>query len=398
MKVIFITNVLPMKKVDELKLSTAGPKFSLSICKEFNRLLGNDNFDIVSLSRNDPSKKIGGDKLWEDRKYYRLKSVRYPIITHLIQGCDFVAYLFKRIKPNKLEKRAVLLLNSPAHISIPLVILKKICRLKIFSITIDTPFTRENSFKGLSGFYNKCYFKAGHLSLKAFNGILVHNKEALERLKLRIPYFVFLPGYDEDLYKDLYCYHRNNSQPKKRESEKRKLAYAGTFISFNGISELLEAFVSLDKDLYELHFYGYGPLERKIREYCSVYPNIIFHGRIDNMRLLEELKNMDLLINPRLTDNRIKYFTFPSKIVEYILTGKPVLTTRFYTMPPEYLNFVHIITEENPTGIKDAIQNVFKFSEEQLQKKCERGIDFVKKHQNYKSIVAQMYNFISSVP
>ena len=387
MKMLFIANIEPMEIIDKLKLSVAGTKFVLSICKEFDKLLGSNNFDIVSWSRNKAAEKLCGDKIWGDKKYFRVKSARYPILLHIIQGLHFVEYLLKWTNLNKSEKKVIVLLNSPAHIAIPLVILKNILNLKIFSITIDTPFTKDNSFNGVLGLYNKLYFKAGHLALKGFTGILVLNKNAVDCLKLRIPYFVFLIGYDEDTH--------INSKAEKKQSEKRKLAYAGTFTYSKGTSQLLEAFVLLG-DSYELHMYGYGTLEEEIKKYSHKYTNIILHGRVDYNILLEGLKNMDLLISPSLTCDYVKSFSFPSKIVEYILTGRPVLTTIFPNLPPEYLNFVHLIEEETPIGIKKSIEKVFNYTQDELQEKCIRGVKFVTSNQNYKVTIEQMYDFINS--
>ena len=125
-----------------------------------------------------------------------------------------------------------------------------------------------------------------------------------------------------------------------------------------------------------------------------MYTGIIFHGRLENNILFERIKDMDLLINPRLIDSKIKYFTFPSKIVEYILSGRPVLTTRFATLPGEYKKFVYFIDELTPMGIKTSIENVFNCSEEKIFNNCQRGLEFVRNHQDYRSIVKKMYQFI----
>lgn len=55
-----------------------------------------------------------------------------------------------------------------------------------------------------------------------------------------------------------------------------KIVYAGTLIYYNGITEMLNAFADLG-EVYQLHIYGYGPLENSVIKMAKTYSNIIYH-------------------------------------------------------------------------------------------------------------------------
>ena len=84
-KVVFISNILPTKIVDELKLSVAGKKFELSILKELNEIVGNENLNIVSISFEGKNMNVRevDDFLWEGKRYKHIKRIKYPILTEI---------------------------------------------------------------------------------------------------------------------------------------------------------------------------------------------------------------------------------------------------------------------------------------------------------------------------
>ena len=85
-------------------------------------------------------------------------------------------------------------------------------------------------------------------------------------------------------------------------------------------------------------------------------------------------KEMDatLLVNPRPTDEEYVKYSFPSKTMEYMASGTPVLTTRLPGMPAEYYPYVDFIDEETPEGIARALKRVLSRSEGEL---FSRGMD-----------------------
>src|SRR5690606_3746033 len=154
--------------------------------------------------------------------------------------------------------------------------------------------------------------------LKHFDGIIVLNKTVPIALKLKIPHLISRVGYSEDLVLGGARNEINQKIPVIK-----KVLFAGTLVNYNGIEELVEGFINTNRLDLELHIYGYGPLENFVKKSSAINTNIIFHGSVDNTALIGFMENADLLVNPRLTHNSVNDFGFPSKLIEYILSGTP---------------------------------------------------------------------------
>lgn len=89
-----------------------------------------------------------------------------------------------------------------------------------------------------------------------------------------------------------------------------------------------------------------------------------------------------LLINPRPTNEEYVKYSFPSKTMEYMASGTPVLTTRLPGMPKEYYPYVNFIEEETPQGMARALSSVLSRSEEALRQQGLAARRFVLEERN----------------
>ena len=72
------------------------------------------------------------------------------------------------------------------------------------------------------------------------------------------------------------------------------------------------------------------------------------------------------MVNPRPTHEEFVKYSFPSKTMEYMASGTPVLTTRLPGMPKEYYPYVDFIEEESAGGIAAALKKVLSHSDAEL--------------------------------
>jgi glycosyltransferase involved in cell wall biosynthesis len=93
--------------------------------------------------------------------------------------------------------------------------------------------------------------------------------------------------------------------------------------------------------------------------------------RANEYVLKEQLKAI-LLINPRPIGEDFTKYSFPSKNMEYMASGTPVLTTLLPGMPVEYHDHVFLIKSDNLLGIKEALIRVLSQDRLSLHK---RGIN-----------------------
>ena len=91
-----------------------------------------------------------------------------------------------------------------------------------------------------------------------------------------------------------------------------------------------------------------------------------------NDEVVQAEMDADLLINPRPTHEEFTKYSFPSKNMEYMASGTPVLTTNLPGMPEEYKPYVYLIEDESVEGFAQAIRITFEIARNERDKK---GID-----------------------
>lgn len=171
--------------------------------------------------------------------------------------------------------------------------------------------------------------------------------EAMKDLFAPKPYAViegFLPQCKYD-----YSYRR---VPKT-------ILYTGSLNRAFGIEALLEAFALIpDKDA-QLWICGSGDMERNIKEVAQKDNRIVFKGFLSKSEVTELQTQCDVLINPRTAKGEYTQYSFPSKTMEYLLSGSKVVMYRLPGVPEEYCRYIKLICGLNPSAIADAVVDAF---------------------------------------
>lgn len=136
------------------------------------------------------------------------------------------------------------------------------------------------------------------------------------------------------------------------------IVYAGGLSKAYGIDRLVDAVVGMEALPIRIKFFGRGDQELRIKELADTDPRFQYGGFVGNDQLVPELRSADLLVNPRPTHEFFALMSFPSKLIEYLAMGRPVLTTRIASIPEDYDAHFFYIDDESPDGIRRAILSV----------------------------------------
>ena len=145
--------------------------------------------------------------------------------------------------------------------------------------------------------------------------------------------------------------------------------YAGGLDEKYGLRLLVEGFLHAKVADSELHVYGDGPFSAQMKEYDCLYPNVFYMGIQPNGIIVKKEQEATLLVNPRPTTEAFTKFSFPSKNMEYMLSGTPVLTTKLPGMPEEYYPYVFLFEDETVSGYAVKIHEVLCKPEDELRNK-----------------------------
>lgn len=154
------------------------------------------------------------------------------------------------------------------------------------------------------------------------------------------------------------------------------IIYSGsTHLKF-GIKSLLETFVLIKQNNYKLFIFGGGTGEDLIRKYSKIDNRIVYMGFLEREKVLNFYKNATIFVNPRTAEGEYTKYSFPSKTLEYMLSGKPVLMHRLRGIPDEYDGFLKYFKGSDVESMAEDIMEI-----------CElpKGIrnDFGKKARNF---------------
>lgn len=165
-------------------------------------------------------------------------------------------------------------------------------------------------------------------------------------------------------------------------AEKRCVIYAGSLMKIYGIDTLCMAFIKYAKPNEELHIYGIGDYEDELRVLCQVNDNIFYHGNRQNIEIVQAELDASLLVNPRPAKGEYTKYSFPSKTLEYMVSGTPVLSSRLAGIPPEYGNYIFYFEENTVDCLGRKIRELLDLSPQMLREKGEKARVFALKEKN----------------
>ncbi|MBQ3413197.1 MAG: glycosyltransferase [Oscillospiraceae bacterium] len=174
----------------------------------------------------------------------------------------------------------------------------------------------------------------------------------------------------------------------------RKCMYAGLLDTRYGVKAMVDGFLLAKVPNVELHIYGKGPYVDELKEIANSHRDVIYHGVVMNDEVVSSELEASLLINPRPTNEEFTKYSFPSKNMEYMASGTPVLTTKLPGMPEDYYPYVFLIEDESEEGMAKAYRDILGKTDEELSQKGKQAKQFVLTKKNN---VAQAKKVISLI-
>lgn len=155
------------------------------------------------------------------------------------------------------------------------------------------------------------------------------------------------------------------NSPSKSENKKICMM-AGLLEDEFGVGFLIDSFKKADVDNAELIFYGKGTSVDRILEENKKDERIKYAGELTNAEVLEKEKAATLLINPRPPLGEWTAYSFPSKNIEYISSGTPLVAFKLAGIPDEYNDYYYRIPEYKVDSFADLLKNLLNKSDEEL--------------------------------
>lgn len=159
--------------------------------------------------------------------------------------------------------------------------------------------------------------------------------------------------------------------------KKKNILYAGGVSRLYGLDKLVDAFIKLNKNDYELHIYGNGDYVDTLKDICRKYSNVKYYGVLKNVEIIQRERDAYLLANPRPTNDLYTIYSFPSKTLEYMASATPFITTKLKCIPVEYDKYLNYFKCDDVNSIKESLETIINMPYDVLKTKAIEGYYFV---------------------
>ena len=178
------------------------------------------------------------------------------------------------------------------------------------------------------------------------------------------------------------------------ENVKPYFFFGGALMQRYGIYNLIDAFKELNNSSIDLYICGHHGDKAKIKDEIKGNNNIKFLGLLPMNKVLEYEYNAIASINPRPFSEDLDRFSIPSKTLEYMSMGRPVISVRNTILMEKFPNDVIWAQSSNKENLIKAMKAVLSMTEVERENMGEETKNRVLKLYSLQSISDNIQNFL----
>ncbi|WP_375429865.1 glycosyltransferase [uncultured Friedmanniella sp.] len=162
-----------------------------------------------------------------------------------------------------------------------------------------------------------------------------------------------------------------------RSDEKAPLlVYAGGLSRSYGVDLLVDA-VLARADGTRLQLYGRGELSDWLDEVARKEPRVLPVQFVPREEVALGYAAADVLVQPRPVNQDFVPYSFPSKLIEFLASGVPVLSTRLPGIPADYEAHLDWIEDDSAAGVNAALDALLAVPADQRRLRAQEAARFV---------------------
>ncbi len=289
------------------------------------------------------------------------------------------------------SRRNILVYNSLAYVAFPARVAAWLTRSRLVLILADVPLPRHE-FSLLHELEDWAELRL----IRHADAIVALTEQAAQNLGCGKPYLIIEGGWSPS---GVASESAEDTDPHEQGSwmDPRRVVFAGTLNAVSGIELAIAAATGSHQDHFTLHIFGSGPLQSIVDAASAQHPDqITYHGRVSHEVVYHAEVSAGVLVCPRLPDGYITRYTFPSKLVEYMAAGVPVVVNRLEGLPKEYLPYVNIPEDTTPASWAELICEIVTDRTGGYQSRARRASVFIKTQRNWDVQVTKLAAFLGS--
>ena len=276
------------------------------------------------------------DITYYDMPYINLPGIKYvtKCISYLCIGGVLLLKFSDRIRD-----AFVYSMHTPYLLLCPIIGSKEI---RTTMIVPDLPLFMDTRLyeKKVKSFLKTLDFSLQKKLIKKVKNYILISKYMKAELEIKSQNCLIVEGLVKE--QESYAINKYFKKYPKKENVK-VVTYTGALNERYGIPMLINIFSKITD--VELWLFGIGDYVEKITEAAIEYPNIKYYGSKNNEEIMYVQSISDLLVNPRSADEEYTKYSFPSKTIEYMLSGTPILCEKLLGIPDDYDVFLNYVDE-----------------------------------------------------
>jgi glycosyltransferase involved in cell wall biosynthesis len=396
-RILFVGGVLEESECAANPIcNTAGNKFQLNFIASLGAAAGSpiDVMSFMPAAMFPRGRQIlyGADRhaLRAGQQASYIRYVNLPVVKQATQALSILAGVLAWQWKHRAERRVVILYNVFAPHALPVLAARMLAGGRAVVLVADTPHDFYG-FGGLWGVLERIDMFLQIRSIARFDGQISLTEMIVADFAPAVPAIVVEGGVDEDEV----C--SDASGVVDDDEDIRSVLFSGTLNEINGTRLMLDAFALIDDQRYRLRVFGRGPLEDLVAEAAKRDSRIEYLGFQPNREIMREQRRATVLLNPRPSRQRITRYTFPSKVLEYMLSARPVITTPLPGIPSDYSRHLFLATDETSQGLATTICDVCSRPDEELGAFGDAARTFVLTKKTWRRQGERVFEFVSGL-
>lgn len=177
----------------------------------------------------------------------------------------------------------------------------------------------------------------------------------------------------------------------------KNIVYTGTLNAKYGIVNLVDAFTRIDKPNYRLILCGSGDSVPYIEKAAFLDSRIIYMGLLRRDEIAEVQSSAAVLVNPRQNNEEFTKYSFPSKLMEYLTSGIPVVAYKLDGIPDEYDSYISYVPDNSIETLKNTLIDVVEKTDTDRKHLGKLAKDWVIKEKSCRAQTAKIMSMMEKL-
>lgn len=397
MKILYIGFAVERGETkDNPAVSVAGNNFELGLLKALQKREDLSVFTVppqVAWPTGKMLKVSFSSRIIENR--LKVQFIRYLNIKFL-KELSIMISLKKEIsifcRDNGDDEIVVISYNGDGEVSVPVLRLAKKYNYTYACIAVDPPLYQGTTTRK-SIIWQLIYKIKHRLYMNAAtkcDKIVVLNKYFADTVLKRNDYHVMDCGVDLDYFSQINKERMNDVFWEK--DHRIHLVFIGSIHEHSGILRFIKMFRNIRPQNVTLHVFGTGIYENELKRIIEDEEMICFHGKVSNEVAYEIEVQADYLVCPNIINHPINKVAFPSKILEYMLSGTPVIATEVNGLTEDYFPYCFHYND-SMEGLKQVFEEILA-SPDKGKKMAIDAREFVAREKNWDIQVERLVKYL----